>query len=123
MSDLEDGDPAQIGSFRLVTRLGSGGMGTVHLARREAEGGLVAVKTIKSEYAQEERFRRRFVREAAAASSVRSPYTVRVVGFDTQAREPWIATEYVDGPSLRDHVQKHGSMSCPTVVELLNLIG
>ncbi|MEV7563919.1 serine/threonine protein kinase [Streptomyces tanashiensis] len=118
MSDLEDGDPAQIGSFRLVARLGSGGMGTVYLARREAEGGLVAVKTIKSEYAQEEGFRRRFVREAVAASSVRSTYTVRVVGFDTQAREPWIATEYVDGPSLRDHVQKHGSMPSPTVVEL-----
>ncbi|MFF2777124.1 serine/threonine-protein kinase [Streptomyces sp. NPDC058052] len=118
MWDLEEGDPAEIGSFRLVARLGSGGMGTVYLATQEGADGHVAVKTIRSEYAREEGFRRRFTREATAASSVRSPHTVRVVGFDTRAREPWLATEYVDGPSLRDHVQTHGPLSLPAAVDL-----
>ncbi|GGR24504.1 serine/threonine-protein kinase [Streptomyces roseolus] len=118
MWDLEDGDPAEIGSFRLVARLGSGGMGTVYLATRQGRDGHVAVKTIRSDHAMEEGFRRRFAREAAAASSVRSPYTVRVVGFDTQGSEPWLATEYVEGPSLRDHVQTRGPLALPAVVDL-----
>ncbi|MER5739361.1 MULTISPECIES: serine/threonine-protein kinase [unclassified Streptomyces] len=118
MWDLGDGDPTEIGSFRLVARLGSGGMGTVYLATQEGRDGHVAVKTIRSEYAQEEGFRRRFTREAAAAGSVRSPYTVRVVGFDTRAREPWLATEYVEGLSLRDHVRRHGPLASAEAVEL-----
>ncbi|WP_406735571.1 serine/threonine protein kinase [Streptomyces sp. NBC_01108] len=80
--------------------------------------GHVTVKTIRSEYAQEEGFRRRFTREATAASSVRSPYTVRVIGFDTHARDPWLATEYVDGLSLRDHIQRHGPLRLHATVDL-----
>ncbi|ROQ94423.1 serine/threonine protein kinase [Streptomyces sp. 2132.2] len=118
MWDLGEGDPAKIGSFRLVARLGSGGMGTVYLATQEGRDGHVAVKTIRNEYALEEGFRRRFTREATAASSVRSPYTVRVVGFDTQGREPWLATEYVEGLSLRDHVQRHGPLELYAAVDL-----
>ncbi|MFF9500665.1 serine/threonine-protein kinase [Streptomyces sp. NPDC014656] len=118
MWDLGDGDPTEIGSFRLVARLGSGGMGTVYLATQDGRDGHVAVKTIRSEYAQEDGFRRRFTREAAAAGSVRSPYTVRVVGFDTRAREPWLATEYVEGLSLRDHVRLHGPLGSAEAVEM-----
>ncbi|MFE2559708.1 serine/threonine-protein kinase [Streptomyces sp. NPDC059352] len=118
MWDLQEGDPRKIGSFRLVARLGSGGMGTVYLAAQEGRDGHVAVKTIRNDYAQEEGFRRRFTREATAASSVRSPYTVRVIGFDVRAREPWLATEYVEGLSLRDHVQSHGPLTLPATVEL-----
>ncbi|MFF5924577.1 serine/threonine-protein kinase [Streptomyces hydrogenans] len=116
--DLGEGDPTEIGSFRLVARLGSGGMGNVYLATQDGRDGHVAVKTIRSEYAQEDGFRRRFTREAAAASSVRSPYTVRVVGFDTRAREPWLATEYVEGLSLRDHVRRHGPLARAEAVEM-----
>ncbi|MFI9605432.1 serine/threonine-protein kinase [Streptomyces sp. NPDC052043] len=118
MDDLRDGDPRQIGPFRLQARLGSGGMGTVYLARRDGQGEYVAVKTIKGGHAQEEQFRRRFTREAAAASAVRCPYTVRVIGFDTSAPEPWLATEYVDGHSLRDHVQERGALGIASSLEL-----
>ncbi|MCX4417868.1 protein kinase [[Kitasatospora] papulosa] len=118
MWDLREGDPTRIGSFRLVARLGSGGMGTVYLAAQEGREGYVAVKTIRNEFVLEEGFQRRFTREATAASSVRSPYTVRVVGFDTQAREPWLATEYVEGLSLRDHVQRHGPLELDAAVDL-----
>ncbi|MER8233141.1 serine/threonine-protein kinase [Streptomyces sp. NPDC094049] len=118
MRDLEEGDPEKIGSFRLLARLGSGGMGTVYLAEREGRQGQVAVKTIRSEFAQEEGFRRRFAREATAASCVRSPYTVRVISFDTQALEPWIATEYVEGLSVLDRVRSKGPLGLTETVEL-----
>ncbi|MGW4996594.1 serine/threonine-protein kinase [Streptomyces hydrogenans] len=118
MWDLRGDDPKTVGSFRLVARLGSGGMGTVYLAAQDGREGHVALKTIRSEYAQEEGFRRRFTREASAASSVRSPYTVRVVGFDTRAPEPWLATEYVEGPSLKDRVRSQGPLALPAAVEL-----
>ncbi|MFJ2089492.1 serine/threonine-protein kinase [Streptomyces sp. NPDC087901] len=120
MWDLQEDEPAEIGPFRLISRLGSGGMGTVYLAVQDGQDGQdgpVAVKTIRSEFAQEEGFRRRFTREAEAASSVRSSYTVRVKSFDTYAREPWIATEYVEGLSLRDHVRSRGSLSLPAAVD------
>ncbi|MGW6563752.1 serine/threonine protein kinase [Streptomyces hydrogenans] len=118
MWDLREDDPRKVGSFRIVARLGSGGMGTVYLAEREGRDGQVAVKMIRSDHAQEEGFRRRFEREATAASSVRSPYTVRVISFDTQAPEPWIAAEYVEGLSLRDHVLSRGPLGMGDAVEL-----
>ncbi|MFG2875248.1 serine/threonine protein kinase [Streptomyces sp. NPDC048337] len=118
MQDLQDGDPRGIGSFQLAARLGTGGMGTVYLARRDGQGEYVAIKTIKGEHAQDEQFRRRFAREAAAASAVRSPYTVRVIGFDTAAPDPWLATEYVNGLSLRAYVQERGALDLSATVDL-----
>ncbi|MGW0884351.1 serine/threonine-protein kinase [Streptomyces sp. NPDC002671] len=105
MQLLAPDDPARIGPYRLLSRLGAGGMGRVCLAR-EADAGpgatTVAVKLIRTDPdAGQEEFRRRFTREAAAARRVSGVWTARVLDADTDAEQPWVATEYVPGPTLR----------------------
>ncbi|MFE1308624.1 serine/threonine-protein kinase [Streptomyces sp. NPDC058755] len=105
MQPLSPDDPARIGPYRLLSRLGAGGMGRVYLAR-EADAGpgatTVAVKLIRTDPdAEQDEFRRRFTREVAAARRVSGAWTARVLDADTDAEQPWVATEYVPGPTLR----------------------
>ncbi|GAA2084145.1 hypothetical protein GCM10009801_45040 [Streptomyces albiaxialis] len=102
MADLAPDDPAEIGGYRLLSRLGTGGMGRVYLARSEG-GRTVAVKLIKNELAQEELFRTRFRLEVEAARRVGDRWTAPVLDADTDAATPWVATGYIAGPAL-DHV-------------------
>ncbi|MDP9828794.1 hypothetical protein J2S57_004543 [Kineosporia succinea] len=117
LSPLRAGDPATIGTFRLVARLGTGGMGVVYVGTDSA-GRPAAVKTVKAEHAADPRFRARFRREVAAASAVTGACTARVLGADPDADEPWLATEYVGGASLHDVVGADG----PLTPELLHAL-
>jgi eukaryotic-like serine/threonine-protein kinase len=99
IKDLRSSDPASVGPYRLVGRLGAGGMGQVYLARSPG-GRQVAIKVIKPELAEEREFRVRFAREVAAARNVSGMFTAAVVDADPDGREPWMATAYVAGPSL-----------------------
>ncbi|MFE3247773.1 serine/threonine-protein kinase [Streptomyces sp. NPDC059209] len=99
MEALTPDDPSRIGPYRLLGRLGAGGMGRVFLARSEG-GRTVAVKLVRPELAEEAEFRRRFAQEVAAARRVGGEWTAPVLDADTDAREPWVATGYVPGPSL-----------------------
>ncbi|UQA94512.1 serine/threonine-protein kinase [Streptomyces halobius] len=92
-------DPPWIGDYRLLSRLGSGGMGRVYLARSEG-GRTVAVKLVKAELAAEEEFRDRFRAEVAAARRVGGQWTAPVLDADTEADVPWVATGYIAGPAL-----------------------
>ncbi|MGW2394859.1 serine/threonine-protein kinase [Streptomyces lydicamycinicus] len=92
-------DPSWIGDYRLLSRLGSGGMGRVYLARSEG-GRTVAVKLVKAELAAEEEFRDRFRAEVAAARRVGGRWTAPVLDADTEAAVPWVATGYIAGPTL-----------------------
>ncbi|WP_405839545.1 serine/threonine protein kinase [Streptomyces platensis] len=92
-------DPSWIGDYRLLSRLGSGGMGRVYLARSEG-GRTVAVKLVKAELAAEEEFRDRFRAEVAAARRVGGRWTAPVLDADTEADVPWVATGYIAGPTL-----------------------
>lgn len=103
MEELGDGDPRQIGGYRLLGRLGTGGMGHVHLARSD-RGRTVAVKLVREELASQEEFRARFRHEVAAARRVGGPWTAPVLDADTESTVPWLATGYVAGPSLRQVV-------------------
>ncbi|WP_418958271.1 protein kinase domain-containing protein [Streptomyces tritici] len=100
MDPLHPEDPPAIGPFRLLGRLGVGGMGRVFLARSEG-GRTVAVKVVHAELAEQDEFRRRFAREVAALERVGGTGTTPVLGSDTSAHAPWVAIGYVPGPSLR----------------------
>jgi len=93
---LEPGDPAQIGRFGVLFRLGAGGFGRVFLGRTPA-GRLVAVKVPHPDLAADPEFRRRFADEVAAVGLVVSMYTAPVVAADATADPPWLATEAVTG--------------------------
>ncbi|MFE9633292.1 serine/threonine-protein kinase [Streptomyces sp. NPDC006463] len=111
MEQLHPGDPHRIGPYRLLSRLGAGGMGQVYLARSD-RGRTVAVKLIHQELAAREEFRIRFRREVAAARRVGGEWTAPVLDADTEAATPWFATGYVAGPSLRQ-VVAHDSGPLP----------
>lgn len=103
-------DPRAVGKYRLVGRLGQGGMGDVYLG--ESPGGrLVAVKVIRAELAGNAEFRTRFAREVATARTVSGIYTVPVVDADVDGPQPWLVTAYVDGPSLADRVHNFGPLT------------
>ncbi|MGW3591882.1 protein kinase domain-containing protein [Streptomyces fungicidicus] len=110
MDKLGPGDPQVIGAYRLLARLGAGGMGQVYLARSE-RGRTVAVKLVREELARREEFRARFRQEVRAARQVGGDWTAPVLDADTEAPVPWVATGYVAGPSLQQVVgHDHGAL-------------
>jgi hypothetical protein len=109
MDPLGERDPQEVGGFRLVGRLGSGGMGVVYLAEA-ADGGRVALKLVHESLAGESAFRRRFAREIAAVSRIESPYVASVVASDATATRPWMATRYIEGRTLLAAVEASGPL-------------
>ncbi len=112
MQPLLTGDPKQIASYRILGRLGAGGMGVVFLAQTE-RGTPVAVKTLG--IGGDPNFAARFAREVEAALRVSSPYTAQVLDADTDADLPYLVTEYVAGETLRDRVDRLGPMDAELV--------
>lgn len=100
MEKLGSVDPQRIGAYRLLGRLGAGGMGQVYLARSD-RGRTVAIKLVREELAEQQEFRDRFRREVMAARRLGSTWTAPVLDADTDATVPWVATGYVAGPSLQ----------------------
>lgn len=106
---LRKNDPARVGPYVLLSRLGSGGMGRVYLGRDTVGGtGMAAVKVIRSEYAEDPLFRRRFEREVGALDRVRGAHIVRLLGSGFDEDMVWVATEYVPGPTLDEVVTARG---------------
>ncbi|MEW2315813.1 serine/threonine-protein kinase [Streptomyces bauhiniae] len=114
MQPLGADEPAAVGPYRLLGRLGSGGMGRVYLGR-SAGGRTVAVKIVHPQYALDEEFRARFRREVAAARRVGGAWTAPVLDADPDAPVPWAATAYAAGPSLAQAVTAHGPLPDHTV--------
>ncbi|MDX3537434.1 serine/threonine-protein kinase [Streptomyces sp. MB09-01] len=109
MQALEAGEPRTIGAYRLLGRLGAGGMGRVYLGR-SAGGRTVAVKIVHPHFAADEEFRARFRREVEAARRVGGEWTAPVLDADPEAPVPWVATGYVAGPSLDRALTAHGPL-------------
>ncbi|WP_329092755.1 serine/threonine protein kinase [Actinomadura citrea] len=117
MEPLHPGDPRRIGPYELEARLGAGGMGQVFLGVSPGGRG-VAVKVIRAEHAEDERFRRRFAREVEAARRVGGFHTAQVVDADPEADPPWLVTAFVPGSTLREVVAEHGPLD-PDAVRAL----
>ncbi|MEU9108550.1 PQQ-binding-like beta-propeller repeat protein [Streptomyces xanthophaeus] len=114
VEQLTQHDPRRIGPFEVLGRLGAGGMGLVYLAR-SASGRRVAIKTVRTELAEDQLFRVRFTREVEAARAVSGFYTAAVVDADPRAAVPWLATAYVPAPSLEEIVNECGPMPAQAV--------
>lgn len=104
------GDPALIGPYRIVGRLGTGGMGVVH-AGLGTDGRRVAVKVIHAAHAQDPEFRARFRREVQLSARVHGPCLVPLLAADPDAAEPWLATPYAPGPTLNEHLAASGPLT------------
>ncbi|RFU38360.1 serine/threonine protein kinase [Actinomadura logoneensis] len=102
-------DPRSLGPYRLVGRLGRGGMGTVLLGA-DASGRKVAVKVINRELASEAAFRDRFRREVTAARQVRRFCTAPVLDAELEHDPLYVVTEYIEGPSLERAVAERGPL-------------
>ncbi|MGY4997126.1 protein kinase domain-containing protein [Streptomyces sp. 900105245] len=114
---LEPEDPRRVGRYRLVARLGAGGMGRVYLARSPG-GRPVAVKVVRPELAEDGDFRRRFAREVTAARRVNGAFTAGVVDADADGSPAWLATVFVPGVSLGEAIAGHGPWPARSVFAL-----
>ncbi|MET8132763.1 serine/threonine-protein kinase [Streptomyces sp. NPDC005251] len=117
-TDSEAEHPRYAGQYLLEARLGSGGMGIVHLAR-SASGLRLAVKVVHAEFSQDPEFRGRFRQEVAAARRVSGAFTAPVVDADPEAERPWMATLFIPGPTLSEHVKRNGALSSARLRHLM----
>ncbi|MGH9235335.1 MAG: protein kinase domain-containing protein, partial [Acidimicrobiales bacterium] len=106
----------QVGPYRLVEPLGRGGMGEVWRADdvTGASGGTprqVALKLLDPALTRDPDARARFAREVAAVRRVEGPSVAALLDADVDAAQPWLASAYVAGPSLSDHIARHGPLA------------
>ncbi|MEV7864509.1 serine/threonine-protein kinase [Streptomyces sp. NPDC088124] len=109
--------PEYAGRYLLESALGSGGMGEVHLAT-SASGLRLAVKVIHANHASDPEFRARFQQEVAAARRVSGAFTAPVVDADPEAGRPWMATLFIDGPTLSERVKRNGPLGTEDLFRL-----
>ncbi|WP_183101035.1 serine/threonine-protein kinase [Nocardioides pelophilus] len=102
--------PTRVGDYTLLTRLGEGGMGIVHLAR-SADGRRVALKVLRPHIVGDEEARARLAREVNTLTLVRSPWVAEFLDADPWADIPYVVTRYVPGLSLHDHVLEEGPIA------------
>ncbi|MFE1595200.1 serine/threonine-protein kinase [Nocardia sp. NPDC058705] len=110
-------DPELLGRYRILAVIGSGGMGRVFLGQAP-DGRLVAVKQVHADLTDDAEFRARFEREVLASGRVTGAYTAGVVGHDVNTENPWLASEYIPGPSLQEVVNDFGRLT-PSGLKLL----
>ncbi|UFQ15996.1 MULTISPECIES: serine/threonine-protein kinase [Streptomyces] len=118
LSPLGPQDPREAAGYRLLARIGEGGMGTVYLSHTRG-GQPVALKVIRREYGQDPDFRRRFEQEVQAARRVQGYHLVPVVDHDTNGELSWLATAFIPGIPLHDALAAHGPLPLPAVFQLV----
>jgi len=107
---LRDSDPKEIGGYELKGRLGAGGMGTVYLAHTD-DGSRLAIKVLRSEFADSPEIRRRLAREADVLKRLAGGYTARVLDVNAEGEHPYLVMEYVPGLTLDKHVARFGPVT------------
>ncbi|WP_217163976.1 serine/threonine-protein kinase [Streptomyces sp. AC512_CC834] len=104
------GEERNLGPYRLLGQLATGGMGIIYLGRDQETGQLAALKTVLAPGGVSTEARKRFRREVELAGRVTSPRTVRVLRSDADDAKPWMAMEYVPAPSLEALVVQRGAL-------------
>ncbi|GAB3725307.1 serine/threonine protein kinase [Nocardiopsis nanhaiensis] len=109
MDDAQNqvGQDRVVGGYRLLKSLGRGGFGEVFLGEAD-DGTLAAVKLLHANWAGDADMRRRFAAEVDQAKRVSGFCVAAILGADPTAEQPWIATEFIDGPTLQASVEKEG---------------
>ncbi|MEU4830389.1 protein kinase [Streptosporangium sp. NPDC023615] len=107
----------RLGPYRLLRRLGEGGMGVVHLAV-DPQGRQVAVKVLRAEVAGDDVARRRLSREVETMRRVRSEYIAEVIDADVTGHRPYIVTRYVAGRPLDEVIKQDGPMELPALLRV-----
>jgi serine/threonine protein kinase len=102
--------PRTVGDYALLTLLGEGGMGVVHLARKPG-GPRVALKILRPHIVGDHEARARLAREVGSLERIRSRWIAEIVDADPWAPTPYVATRYVPGLSLHDHVPEEGPIA------------
>ncbi|WP_395298046.1 serine/threonine-protein kinase [Kitasatospora hibisci] len=118
---MHQGEPRMIGGYHLLGRIGSGGMGTVYLARREGAATQVALKTINLELIDNAELLRRFEREAEVLGMVSGAYTARVLDGGVDGGRPYLVMELLDGRPLDAHLREQGPIRSPEALRALAL--
>ncbi|MFF7636517.1 serine/threonine-protein kinase [Kitasatospora sp. NPDC008050] len=118
LAQLRPDEPREVAGYRLLARIGEGGMGSVYLSLTRG-GQPVALKLIRRELAQDEEFRRRFQQEVRSARQVQGHHVVPVLDHDTTGDRPWLATAYVPGLPLDQALAAHGTLPLPVVLHLV----
>ena len=113
----DDRMPATLGPYRLLDRIGEGGMGVVYLAR-DAEHRSVAIKVLRPAVAGDPNARRRLAREVETMRLVRSPFVAEVLDTDVTGDRPYIVTQYVPGRTLDEVVREEGPVQGAALARL-----
>lgn len=108
MERLRAGDPEQIGPWQIINRLGSGGMGIVYMGTNGTRAA--AIKVVRDFLLEDPASRTRIAREVETLQRVKSEFVAEIVGSDVNGNPAWIATDYVDGPSLKTLIEKEGPL-------------
>ncbi len=105
-------EPRSVGEYRILRRLGEGGMGAVYLGFQEGQNRQVAIKVLADQLASSDAYVKRFYREAKSGEILNHPNIVRglAVGQDAASRKHYLVLEYVDGPSALALLEKHGRL-------------
>lgn len=106
MEPKKANDPDELGGWRINGRLGEGGFGTVFLAEKGAQKA--AIKVIRQEFVEEDDARNRLATEAEVLSKLSDPSIGKILDSDLSGELPWIATEFINGPTLDDKVRFEG---------------
>lgn len=116
-----DAQPRQLGPYRLVDRIGGGGMGVVWRAVEEPFGREVAVKLVRAEQLYVESARRRFLREIEAVAKLKHPGIVPVYGIGEHGEQPYYAMELVPGRSAAQVLQSTRAANVEPTPDLLGI--
>ena len=107
------------GRYQIIRTIGEGGMANVYLAHDIILDRDVAVKVLRGDLADDEKFIRRFQREAIAASSLTHPNIVEIYDVGEDDGNYYIVMEYVDGKTLKSLIKRRGALTLPEVIDIM----